>query len=202
MLDALAGNRGRDGSPSRRRRQRAGQADSPGWVNSAPTITRQGPVPPRTSDLQKQDATHRVAVRGHSRTLGWPSPGSLVRVMRSGDSAPSIAPMRMRVCPLMVSVAAALSSVGCSTSGQENQPPSSAEAETAIERHPQFGHAAGPLRDVFCRQGEAAAACTADYRDGCRNFSVATRSGKLAIEPSDGTCLHLTDFTSRTYNEG
>ena len=32
---------------------------------------------PRTSDLQKQDATHRVAVRGHSRTLAQASVTSL-----------------------------------------------------------------------------------------------------------------------------
>ena len=105
----------------------------------------------------------------------------------------------------IVCIAVALSSVGCSGSGQESAAPSSAEAEAAIKRHPQFRRAAGPLRDVFCRNGEGAAVCVADYRDGCRNFAVATRSGKLAIEPSGGTCLHLTNVTTRTtrtYTEG
>ena len=108
----------------------------------------------------------------------------------------------MRVRLVIVSVAAGLSSVGCSGSGQENPPPSPAEAATAIKQHPQFRRAAGPLRDVFCRTGEGAAVCVADYRDGCRNFAVVTRSDKLAIEPTGETCLHVTDVTSRTYDEG
>src|SRR5918999_1359203 len=41
------------------------------WVNSAPTITRQGPVPPRTSDLQKQDATHRSSGTKSALGLAW-----------------------------------------------------------------------------------------------------------------------------------
>ena len=109
----------------------------------------------------------------------------------------------MRVRPVMICVAAAvLSSVGCSGSGRESPAPSSADAESAIKEHPQFRRAAGPLRDVLCRHGEGAAVCAADYRDGCRNFAVARQSSKLAIRPSGGTCLHLTDVTTRTYAEG